>query len=167
MYELLSQEYGGQELDEQKLAVFRDELKNFVLRPHEPRYPHFLFTLRDSGPTRPIGSASLRPHGDDVELGYWIARPFRKLGLGEEAITAILNHARSLGHKQITAWHFNENEASGKLLQKCGFTPTGKKIERYNGRLKFLAPADLYAADLTVNPAGALSQPAAEVPIAS
>ena len=151
--ELLSAEYLDASLDPALLSQLDSELEAFVMRPHEPLYPHFLITLLDSGKTRPIGNASLRQAGDAVELGYWIARPFRGSGYGEEAVLAILEHARSLGHRRIEAWHFNENEASGKVLQHCGFEPTGKQRDQYNSMLKFVMPADVYAADLAKLPA--------------
>ena len=33
--------------------------------------------------------------------------------------------ARAIGHRRITATHFVDNPASGRVLQKAGFRPTG------------------------------------------
>src|SRR5206468_11939592 len=65
-----------------------------------------------------------RPSGA-VELGYWLARPFWGRGLATEACTALIAIARALGLERIEGSHFLDNPASGRVLEKLGFEPTG------------------------------------------
>lgn len=149
LYELLAADYVDTSLEPDQFAELREELEGFVQRQHETLHPHFVITLLGSGTSRPIGVASLHRQGDAVELEYWINRNDRGIGYGEEAVLAILDHARSLGHRYVEAWHFDDNESAGKVLRTCGFEPTGRQRDRYDSRLKFVAPADIYVADLT------------------
>jgi RimJ/RimL family protein N-acetyltransferase len=64
--------------------------------------------------------------GDQVELGYWIGRPYWGRGYATEAACAALNWARSAWRKRyVVAGHFADNEASGRVLVKAGFLYTG------------------------------------------
>src|SRR3546814_17905573 len=42
----------------------------------------------------------------------------------------MLDLARTLGIPRLTAAHFVDNPASGAVLRKLGFRPTGRRIER-------------------------------------
>jgi RimJ/RimL family protein N-acetyltransferase len=66
-------------------------------------------------------------HGDEkgaFEIGYWYGRPFWGAGFATEALTAFVAEARTLG--PLTAGHFADNPASGRVLQKAGFAYTGE-----------------------------------------
>ena len=69
-----------------------------------------------------IGSVGLGRHGDDIELGYWIARSHWGQGYATEAARAVLGLAEALGHRRIFAGHFADNPASGRVLAKAGFS---------------------------------------------
>ena len=43
----------------------------------------------------------------------------------------MLRLARTLGHNRITAGHFVDNPASGRVLRKVGFHPTGEVRPRF------------------------------------
>ena len=58
-------------------------------------------------------------------MGYWIARGSWGLGFATEAGTALLEIARALGLARLEASHFLDNPASGRVLEKLGFEPTG------------------------------------------
>jgi RimJ/RimL family protein N-acetyltransferase len=58
------------------------------------------------------------------EIGYWFGRPYWGQGLGTEAVGAFIGAARALG--PLTAGHFVDNPASGRLLRKVGFDYTGE-----------------------------------------
>ena len=148
LLDLLAEEYAADALPPEQVHKFREEISAFVSLPDEPRYPHFLIMLRDGGSTRPIGSASLSRGDGETELGYWIARQHHGQGFVEEVIRAILDFARPLGHRRIAAWRFNQSEATGRILEKCGFAPTGRRQERYDVRVNLDVPADIYAIDL-------------------
>ena len=44
----------------------------------------------------------------------------------------MLDIARTLGHPEIRAEHFADNPASGKVLRKLGFRPTGRSAPRFS-----------------------------------
>jgi RimJ/RimL family protein N-acetyltransferase len=67
-----------------------------------------------------------RRHDGQMEFGYWVARPFWGLGYATEAGRAVIAMARhSLRLRTIQAGHFLDNPASGRVLEKLGFRPTG------------------------------------------
>lgn len=58
------------------------------------------------------------------EIGYWIGRPFWGEGYASEAVRGFVSQAKSLG--PLEASHFVDNPASGRVLEKVGFTYTGE-----------------------------------------
>lgn len=61
------------------------------------------------------------------EIGYWFGMPYWGLGYASEAAEALMWWAReALGAEVFTAGHFLDNPASGHVLRKLGFVPTGK-----------------------------------------
>lgn len=75
-----------------------------------------------------IGAMSLerRRENDPLTLGYWLGKPYWGRGLATEAGAAVLAHAvEDLGAAEFRSEHFAENEASGNVLQKLGFSYTG------------------------------------------
>jgi RimJ/RimL family protein N-acetyltransferase len=79
-----------------------------------------------TGAPQLVGSCGLgrRPSGA-VELGYWIARTFWGRGYATEACTALIAIGRSLGLERLEGSHFLDNPASGRVLEKLGFAPSG------------------------------------------
>jgi ribosomal-protein-alanine N-acetyltransferase len=78
-----------------------------------------------------IGAVGLERRGhedrDTYELGYWIAEDRWGRGLASEAAARVVRYAfEELGVVRLTSGHFDENPASGKVLEKCGFRVTGK-----------------------------------------
>jgi RimJ/RimL family protein N-acetyltransferase len=56
-----------------------------------------------------------------AELGYWIGRRFWGQGYCTEAMQAVLDYAlHSAGLHKVTANHFADNPASGRVMQKAG-----------------------------------------------
>ena len=99
--------------------------------PQDARAPHFLVTLAANGEL--IGSVGLgRKDDGEVELGYWIARPHWGRGYAPEAGRAVLRLATTLGHERVVAGHFVDNPASGRVLAKIGFRPTGQVRRRFS-----------------------------------
>jgi RimJ/RimL family protein N-acetyltransferase len=64
--------------------------------------------------------------GRDVEIGYWLGRPYWGNGYASEAAHALAAFAASLGHGPVVARHFIDNPASGQVLRKIGFAYTGE-----------------------------------------
>ncbi len=106
----------------------RDHARAFARLPHDPASPRFLITLPDNAEL--VGCIGIDPHEGDVEMGYWIARPHWSNGYATEAGQAVLEIARMMGHSQIVASHYVDNPASGRVLRKLGFRPTGKSEKR-------------------------------------
>ncbi len=93
-----------------------------------------------------------RPDGAR-ELGYWIARPFWGLGYATEAAAAMLAHARDgLRLERIEAGHFLDNPASGRVLAKLGFRPTGEVAPRYSVGRGEAAPCKTFTLELRRSP---------------
>lgn len=110
-----------------------DDARAFVRQPQDPRCPHFFVTLpTSSAPAEIIGGVGLLHGETGTELGYWIARDHWGRGYATEATRAVLGLARTLGHRRVNAGHFIDNPASGRVLRKAGFRPTGEVRARYS-----------------------------------
>lgn len=109
-----------------------EDAKGFARREQERLLPHFLITLPGAPGPQVIGCVSLARKPDEVELGYWIAPGHWNHGYASEAVRAVLRLADALGHRRILAHHFADNPASGRVLTKAGFRPTGEETMRYS-----------------------------------
>lgn len=123
------------------------DARNFVSLQRDPLLPSFLLTC-PSQEGAVIGCAGLAANEGEVQLGYWIARPHWGQGYATEAAKAVLEIARMLGHEQIVASHFLDNPASGKVLRKTGFRPTGRVEAHYCLARDADADAAIYVCDL-------------------
>jgi RimJ/RimL family protein N-acetyltransferase len=91
----------------------------------KPGLERFLITLpAEDG--RIIGGIGFNSSKDDPEIGYWIARSHWGRGYGTEAVRAVCEMARAFGHARLTAGHYLDNPASGRVLRKVGFRETGE-----------------------------------------
>jgi RimJ/RimL family protein N-acetyltransferase len=107
--------------------------QEFLGGTRDPRYPDLLICMRTQGAPRLIGGIGIKRNGDgDAELGYWIARPYWGLGFATEAGRAVVRMARgSLKLPKLVAGHLVDNPASGRVLTKLGFKPTGRTVNRW------------------------------------
>jgi RimJ/RimL family protein N-acetyltransferase len=98
----------------------------FLNRPREAALPSLLVFARTDGDPLLVGGCGLgaSPSGA-VELGYWIARPFWGRNYASEAATSVIDIARTLRVPRLVASYFLDNPASGRILEKLGFEPTG------------------------------------------
>jgi RimJ/RimL family protein N-acetyltransferase len=56
------------------------------------------------------------------EAGYWVTRPFLGRGYATEACRAMMSHAFNvLNANAMVICHFEENENSWRVIEKCGF----------------------------------------------
>ena len=98
----------------------------FLARPRDAVLPSLLMFARTDGEPRLVGGCGLgRTPSGGVEFGYWVALPFWGRGYATEAGIAILDIARTLGLPRVQASFFLDNPASGRVLEKLGFEPTG------------------------------------------
>lgn len=110
-----------------------ENAREFTGMPQDARRPHFLITLPGAQcPGQIVGAVGLAERDDGTELGYWIARDHWGRGFATEAASAVLRLARTLGHRRLLGCHFADNPASGRVLRKVGFRPTGKIAPRFS-----------------------------------
>lgn len=90
--------------------------------------PSFVICATDeAGFSRIVGCVGLNPTANGgVELGYWITPTHWGRGYATEAGRAVIDIARTLRIPRISASHFIDNPASGRVLRKLGFKPTGQ-----------------------------------------
>ena len=63
----------------------------------------------------------------DWEIGYWIGRPWWGQGFATEIGQALVAlGTQTLGASRLIAGHYDDNPASGRVLEKLGFGYTGK-----------------------------------------
>ena len=70
-----------------------------------------------------VGVLDIFINGDgDRELGYWVGEPYWGHGYITEAAKAVLDEGfDKLGAEYIDAGYFEDNPASGRVLEKLGF----------------------------------------------
>ena len=109
-----------------------EDAREFSSRVQQTGLPHFFVTLPGKKGSDLIGCVGLSDLGAGIELGYWIARDYWGNGYATEASQAVLRLARALGHRRILASYFHDNPASGRVLEKAGFKPTGQNLRRFS-----------------------------------
>lgn len=124
------------------------DAQEFAARPQDTRFPNFFLWKRTASAPVLVGCCGLGEHDGDVELGYWIARPYWGLGYATEAARAVVDIARALGHRQLVAGHFTDNPASGAVLHKIGFRPTGRVEPRHSKGRGHAAPCAMMTRSL-------------------
>lgn len=120
-----------------------DDARAFLALPVEAPCLRFLAFSRTKAAPRLIGCVGISDREDGrLELGYWIARPYWGLGFATEAARATMRIARAMGLSDIVSSHFIDNPASGNVLRKVGFRPTGQVEQRFSlGRGESVASA--------------------------
>ena len=76
----------------------------------------------------PFGKSNIEIGDNDAEVGYWIGKPHWNKGYCTEALQAMIRYCYEKKNFQ-TLWadFFIDNPASGRVMEKCGFTDTGKE----------------------------------------
>jgi RimJ/RimL family protein N-acetyltransferase len=73
------------------------------------------------------GESNISIGENDVEAGYWVARPFWNRGICTEALRLLIDYCfREKGYSAIWSDFFMNNPASGRVMEKCDFRDTGK-----------------------------------------
>lgn len=74
------------------------------------------------------GASNIPLGHDEAEVGYWVARPYWNQGICTEALNIVIEHCAQSGvFKTLYGEHFTDNPASGRVMEKCGFTDTGQR----------------------------------------
>jgi RimJ/RimL family protein N-acetyltransferase len=127
------------------------DAESFLATDRDPDTPAVLIFRRTGGAPQLVGTIGIgRRPGGERELGYFIARPFWGRGYATEAGRAMIAFARdSLRLARLNAGYFTDNSASGRVLEKLGFTPTGVIVPRYSAGRREAAPCRLLELQLS------------------
>lgn len=99
---------------------------SYLDRMQDSGLPEFLIFSRTLGAPRLVGGCGImREENGALELGYWISRPYWGLGFATEAGKAVVRIARAMNLPKLKSKHALDNPASGNVLRKIGFRPTG------------------------------------------
>lgn len=105
-----------------------DDAVEFITRvqANDPATDHnFVLDHEDEGIVGGLGLFT--PPGGQLEVGYWIGKPWWGRGFASEALAGALDWARRDWKKRfVVAGHFSDNPASGAVLCKAGFLYTGE-----------------------------------------
>ena len=104
----------------------RSDAEAYLGREHDPLLPSLLVFKRTDGEPVLVGGCGLgRLPSGGVQIGYWVALPFWRHGFATEAGRAVVEIARALRLPRLQGSFFLDNPASGRVLEKLGFVPTG------------------------------------------
>jgi [ribosomal protein S5]-alanine N-acetyltransferase len=99
------------------------------------RWGMHLFLKKDEN--KIIGNGGFKGVADEngmVEIGYAISPLYENQGLASEAARAMIEYALSWSHvKMVDAHTLAEENASGKILQKCRMTRIAEKHDDEDG----------------------------------
>ena len=105
---------------------YREEhARTWIESPRDLRSPALLVTLPEAG-GRIVGGCGLHAKEGQTEVGYWIEPAHWGRGYATEALRGFLSLARLAGHRSLVGRHAVDNAASGRVLRKAGFRPTGR-----------------------------------------
>ena len=87
------------------------------------------FVIRDGG-DKLVGAIGVRPEegpgAHRAEIGYWLARPCWGRGVATAAVRELSAYAfEELGLRRLVAQVYPWNQASVRVLEKCGFRREG------------------------------------------
>ena len=105
----------------------------FLSSPERLRKTSFLICALEDGSSRIVGGIGFGPYDNEpYEMGYWITPDAWGRGYATEAGQAVIAMARTLRVPRLAAGHYIDNPASGRVLRKLGFQPTGRIVPRYS-----------------------------------
>jgi len=97
----------------------------FVTRAHERRAlgEGFCFAILDAKNEAFMGCCRLTLADGRYKISYWLGKPFWNRGFATEAVKKLIAFAfRDLKADQVWASWFADNRASGRVLEKLGFS---------------------------------------------
>lgn len=110
-----------------------DDARAFLTRTGESGSASLLVCALEHGTSRIVGGVGFGPYdGEPHELGYWITPDAWGRGYATEAGEALVHIARMLRIPRLTAGHYVDNPASGRVLRKLGFRATGRVVPRFS-----------------------------------
>ncbi|MGM9714490.1 MAG: GNAT family N-acetyltransferase [Prevotella sp.] len=77
----------------------------------------------------PSCDCSLPSREGEPTVGYWVGKPYWGMGICTEALSLMISHIRETTDiTSLISGHFIDNPASGRVMEKCGFLPTGETV---------------------------------------
>jgi len=116
----------------------------------DPDCPVYYFVAFRTGFDEVMGTCSLGFENADAKeysIGYNIKKDYWGNGYAVEMVHALIDFARSLGIKSITAPVAKENKASNRVMEKCGFFIDGESSFKKSGT-DFVHPTFIYKLNL-------------------
>ena len=102
---------------------------SFLEKFEDPTNTAFLIFERTERAPELVGGCGFDHRLDgSLQFGYWITPSKWGRGFATEAGEAVLDIARTMGVPSLEAGHFVDNPASGRVLEKLGFRPTGRTV---------------------------------------
>ena len=86
------------------------------LRPTDHEY---IIAIEETGVE--IGECRLTEQRGNGEIGFMLLPQFWRRGYGTETVHSLVEKARGMGIKELTATTDSRNKAAIRLLEKCGF----------------------------------------------
>ena len=129
----------------------------FLQQPRGPEVANFLIFDDPAGAPRLVGGIGIDTANEagEHEFGYWFAPEAWGRGYATEAGRAVVQIARhALGLKRLHAGYFLDNPASGRVLEKLCFRPTGRIAPRFSKARGTDVPCALFELDLTEQACG-------------
>ena len=120
-------------------AGTRAHFRNLIIE--HPGEEHWLgaYVVADlDGVPTLVGSAGFKgpPHGGTVEIGYAVADPYQRRGIGTATVRALLTMAFSDAHvAAVRAETLPTLTASRGLLTATGFVEIGRRHDRDDGEI--------------------------------
>ena len=112
--------------------------------------PTFLIFAHERGHCDLIGGIGIGPFGDQPHvMGYWLTPTTWGRGYATEAGRAALDIVTTLGISRVEAGHYVDNPASGAVLRRLGFVPTGTRRRIHSRGRGMEVEAIDYAIDLS------------------
>lgn len=75
----------------------------------------------------PVCELNLPARPGEPLVGYWVGKPYWNQGICTEALQLMLDYIRKeTTYTSLICSHFIDNPASGRVMEKCGFLPTGE-----------------------------------------
>ena len=116
----------AKETDEEMKKAYKEMLQGCIDYPDQwAWYAMWMIEKKDG---THIGDLCFKGFGADgsVEIGYGINEEFQGNGYATEAVEMAVNWAlEQPGIKRVEAETDPDNKASQRILEKCGFLPTG------------------------------------------
>ena len=110
------------------------ETVDFLMEAYASDAGPFVYPILRKSDEANIGYVQACRVEEGFEIGYHVAKPYTGSGYATEAVGAFLPViGRKLGTQEIWGVVLEENHASHRVLEKCGFVKTFEGMGPYHG----------------------------------